>query len=471
MYCNECGAQVKDDAKFCAKCGAGQIAAPEKLSPAQNPYEGPPPSQTTITLEPVAPAKKPAIAKIVSIVAAAVVILGVGAAGFLFIPKLFAGSKPKADNCLAVMLDAIENAGSLSSFEYKITASQGDEGKFALSGFLALGKDLQNSILEIKADIEDDSSRMDGRAVFHNGFFGVYSRSVSEYWGDEELYEYVNIQDILGNFYDMLSQMGVDIEELGVDANNFIKNGRINYGEFERIGKKISENSSDYLDGFGGLEDFGDFGIEGDLDISEYLGKLPAIGEELNKMFEKFLYVECEKEAVLGEFVSGPEISKENGSTTYKYSVNPIKLIKALMKYIIESVPKYPEISALLEDLAGAQKMTLDEFLNFASYSLRNALEEISDEENEIKFTVTVSKNRILEKLAVSFDMKTYDWEYDVSSGEYGLVDGVASFSFTIALSGHDSVKPDAGEIESFMKKAEKNADNRGDGYGDYDLQ
>lgn len=472
MYCPECGAKLADNVKFCAKCGAEQTQTQTK-APAQDTQTQQPQAQMpqvqmqpqmqmqtqTITLEPVTPVKKPALVKIISIVAAAVVVLGLGAAGFIFLPRLLGGSKPNANNCIAVTLDALENMAELSGFTYDIKINDGN-GEYGANGYLSLGKDLYSSLFEFKIDSEDDYASTKGRAVFYNGFLGVYDHSVYPQWDEEyESYQYIDVKEILEEIFDMASEAGANLKELGIDINNFVKDGRFNVDEFNRIGEKVSKNASDY---FGAIEDsgaLGDFETE-DFDISKYLDKLPAIQKELGKLFENFLYVECEKETFLGGFVSGPEISKAGDSTTYKYSVNPVKLAQVLSKYIIDNIARYPECSALLEDFADSQKMTLDELLSFVSYSLRTALEEMGDGENEIRFSLTVSKKRLLEKFSVSFDIINYDWDYNSQTDEYSLVEKPVTVSVAIKLSDHNNVKPDKNEIESFMKKAEQNADN-----------
>lgn len=458
MYCPECGAQVAENVKFCPKCGAEQkqTKEPAQDTPAQT---QPQPQTQTITLEPVTPVKKPALAKIISIVAAAAVVLGLGAAGFIFLPKLLAGSKSKANNCVAVTLDALGNMADLSGFAYDIKINDGN-GEYGADGCLSLGKDLYSSIFELKIDVGDEDSRTQGRAVFYGGAFGVYTHETYGEWDEDyEYYEYMDVKQALGEIFDMTSEAGVDLREMGIDVNNFVKDGRFNLAEFNKINEKISKNASDY---FGAIEDSGaiaDFETD-DLDISKYLDKLPAIQKELNKMFENFLYVECEKEAFLREFVSGPDVSKDKDSTTYKYSLNPVKLAHTLSKYIIDNIAGYPECSALLEDIAGSQKMTLDEFLSFLSYGLRNSLEEMGEVGNEINFFVTVSKDRFLEKLSVSFDMNSYDWDYNAQTDEYNMQEKTVTVSFGITLSEQNKVKPDISEIESFMKKAENSAGN-----------
>ena len=447
MYCTECGTQLDDNAKFCTKCGADQTkaAAPAAAVPA-------PVQSQSITLEPIAPARKPAALKIVSIVAAAAIALGLGVAGFIFIPKLLAGSRPKANNCVAVTLDAIENIAGLSSFEYKIEVDGGEEN-FAISGYLSLGKDLYDSAFELRADSGDDSYRSETRALFHGGHLGTYSSSFYDDWGDYESYEYMAVEELLEGVFDMLSEMGIDVDAIGFDMRNLVKNGRFNNDEFNKISEKLSDlfdpsTLSDLLDDFG-ADEFAD-----DLDISKYLDKLPKIGEELNKMVEGFFYVACEKEAFLSEFVSGLDVAKNKDSTTYKFAVNPSKLAGSLTKYIIDNVTKYPEISGLLEEIADSRKMTLDEFLSFASYNMRVAFEEMGDA-GDIRFSLTVSKDRLPENLTVSFD--TESWDYDYSTGEYKT--SALTVSVRITLSNHNKVKPDLDEIENFMAIANKNAD------------
>ena len=445
MYCPECGAELQETAKFCDKCGTDQRKTAENTQMQ---------TQTTITLEPVSPVRKPAAVKLISIIVAVAAVLCIGAAGFIFLPKILSGSKPKADNCLAVSLDAIENMAELSSFEYEIAVNDGYEA-FGMGGFLSLGKDLYSSVFEMTIDQEQTK----GRALFYGGFFGVYSHSTYDDWDDYESYEYIDVKSILDEIFDMASGMGVDVGEIGIDINNFVKDGRFNFDEFNKINEKMSHNASDYIG------DLDDFGIEGDFDISGYLDKLPELSKELNKIFENFLYVACEKEAFLGEFVSDIDIKKEGSSTTYNYTVSLTKLAKTLTQYMIDNVPKYPELSALLEDIAASRKMTLDELLSFISYTMRNALEDTSDgndffEFDEIKFSVTVSKDRLLEKFAISFDVTIYDWEYDGITGEYTSTEKLSTVLFEITLSEHNKVKADMAEIESFMKKAKENAYN-----------
>ena len=473
MFCPECGTQLRDNAKFCNSCGAEQkkaaaeetqtqIAQPVNLYAPTQAAQAPQTMQPmqpvqSITLEPVRPVKKPAAAKIVSIAVAIALVLGLGVAAFIFVPRFLSGSKPKADNCVAVTLNALENMGDMSSVRYSVAVD--DDGEvYEVNGYLSLGKDLYSSVFEVGVDFEDDYYRTVGRAVFHGGFLGISTHSIGDDWDNMD-YEYIDVKEILDSLFGMASEVGVDVDELGIDVNNFVKNGRINYDEFKKINDKIQKDASKYL---GDIEmpDFGgDF--EGDFDISRYYDKLPALSKELNKMVENFLYVECEKAAFLGEFVSGPSISKEGGSTTYKYAINPVKMTKTLAQYMVDSISKtskYPELSAVLGEIADAQKMTLDELLSFMSYGLRNALEEMVEEDGgEIRVSVTLSKNRLPEKITVSFETESYDWDYDGITDEWTLNTKTVTVSVTLTLSDHNSVKPDLGEIGSFMKKAEEN--------------
>ena len=471
MYCSECGTKLDEGTKFCGSCGAKQqqqaatevrdntVMQSHNVTDAVN-------TANTVTVETIKPKKKSPLIKIVSVFALVAIVITGGVIGAMNFPKILGLFSKQPSNSLAVTANSIVNLSDLSYFDYKITVTTGDEYSMTIKGFLALGKDLYSSVLNLELDQTDIYFNNKVKAFFYDGDIGGYSKSVyseESFFGASEYeeYEYMAKDDIIDELIMALESMGIDPEELNIDFNKFVKNGKFNGEEFKRIGDELSKNPLNYLAdiiSFVQVSDFADENISGlGLSTDEYLKNLEKLIAEINALTQKFL-LECEKEEFINQFISNDETVKEGGSTTYNYTLNVFKFANTFVKYIIESVDKKtcPEIYRVLEKLADEAKMeNIDELLTLASYSARTAIDDISTSlsdgfNGKIKFSLTVSKSKQLEKLSVSANVMD------------------ENISFKLSIENRNKVNPEISEIKAFMKKAEENNEDY-KVYDDYD--
>ena len=498
MYCSNCGIKFEDDGKFCSECGnprkkaeietqetekiekieiteeiqevheteevQGQNnKAVENIPDVFNNLNNSGDAQSfdnandsnisniqmqSVNLEPVTPKKRPVFAKIISGAAILAVLAAAVVIGVINIPKLF---KPHANNCVTVTLESISSISGLSSFDYKVDFNDG-EYDYHAEGYYKLGKDYYDSIFELNTYYNDEYSETTGKAVFHKGSLGIYSIESYGEWDDEpyEYYEYIDSEMITDALFESLRAMGIDISENDIDINKFIKDGKFNIVEINRLAEIIDEkmsksNPDDY--GYGGL--------------SDYLQNTEKMAKEISKLAQNFLYVQCEKKDVLNEFATNLDISKNGELTTYNYTIKISKLINSFVKYLIKSVPEYPELSNALTKFANDSEMSLAEFLNAMAEELTYELENVIDDEtDEIKISLTVTKKRVLEKLSVSFNTISYDYIYGTSFDDYEITEKTVTVSFEITLDNHNKVTADLDKADSFLKKAKEKAES-----------
>ena len=439
MFCPECGTNLEENVKFCVKCGTSMKQKPsneqtqttsnisndyyattENTGPGvyniSNNYDNPYAQAGGAMLQPVQPKKKPAGLKIVSALVVVALVIGLGVGGFFLIPKLL---MPRANNCVAVTMESFVNMSNVSSFDYKLTVSANGE-KADAKGYLYLGKDLYSSVFNLEMNMPYDEFL---KVMVYDGCFGgrMYDND------DWESYEYIGREEILDDIDSALSSMNMD--DLKIDFNKFVKDGKINTEEIKRIYDEVSKNAKDYVE----ESDYSQF--------SDYVKNPDKLNAEAAKLFRDFLFVECEKEEFLNKFVSGLNVTSGNGgSKTYDYTIKLSQLMTTFAKYFIDSIDKYPEIKTTLKNLAEDQDMDLDEFFDEALDSLDDMAKSMSEDgSDKIKVSVTVTKNRQLQSLSVSFK----------SFGD--------TVSIKLTLENLNKVKPDLDAVKKFLKKAEDN--------------
>ena len=464
MYCKKCGSQIDNDSVFCPKCGANQTTSlatketDEKMNGeqvnSQNIYsntdseestafvKGEPNNENHETKIQKKKRKKILIPAIAISLVVAFAIVGYATSFFGLFPALHAKTP------VGLTLKSINAMERLSSAEFDLSVNHGGL-RGSVSGYFVLGKDLKNSVLDIQKNAGS------GRAVYHQGNYGVSSLDNDEYaYGYESgIDNYVVIlfpdkaflpegydNSLLLEDYENLLKYGesqinnaedanekryyqqqLDIwQSNAVVINDLVQNKTLNTTRIQKIIEKIFEGQTNYT-----------------LKISDKVTK------EAEELINDFVFIECEKESVYSKFIYDFNKSKSGNLNRYTFSLDASNFTVAFLEYFRNCLIDFPELERALDNYI--KSVNSDNFFNtkgFIAYAIReirNNLDE-APKISDIYVSMEIDKKNLLHL----FEASLFDKYYGINS------------SISLQIKNHNKVKPDLDSINSFLDEAEK---------------
>jgi hypothetical protein len=454
MFCNNCGKEFKDDAKFCSNCGA-QSAANVQPEPIQQESV----RQDTIQQEAqtaenpspggfdYVPRKKSSGGKILfSLVAvlAAVALIAAGAvtSGFgLFVSNAKNTKALKAKNPVALAYEGINGISLLNSFGFDLDMTDSFASKSNFEGYIKHGKTVEDTVFYVKLTIDGEkreAALYNGNIYFEEDKDEFYFFSLSKLfenareslddeidWIEDSYYYSAEQKRAMIKMYETYKEM------LSIDyINKYLGSGKIDRE------KLVDSLYSDIL-----TPDL--FSTMGEDVPSEYFTS-GAI-RQLSELAEAFIHEGLSDESVSDDVVPSIEKSKERGITTYNCEIDFYEAVKESLTYLADNYDKYKELKSSAEGLIKDSQYS-DEIsaeLDLPNLSVETvitalrdmALGELSDIDlDNAEFTVAVDNKGFLRELG---------FEYDI-------------IDFSLEITDPNEVKPDLKKLQSIAKDAEE---------------
>ncbi|MDR1642732.1 MAG: zinc-ribbon domain-containing protein [Clostridiales bacterium] len=381
MFCEKCGTELKDGAKFCAKCGAVQNGGPNASTPLPIGEQTNAPKNVVRPYSQKAPWKKAIIPIIIACLAIALIIFGItrcssdssgSSSGFSLIPK-------KASNPLAVTYDSLKNILKMHSFEYKASMSTMYNVSVEAEGYVSYGNSLDELI--VLANLKSTAFIGSARQVL--GIYGGYAFTYDESRNTTEVNALEDAYEDVTDDYDEYTE--------DFDINDIFKNKSLNLSEYgSSIKRSLIKAANDQLS-------------ENDIDIEIEMYHIDA----MLKIFDNFFYKAMNDEEVQSNVLKNIKSSKKDNLTTYDYDVDLQDFIKEFYTYVLDEIEKDKKLMELqeqLEDISDDEVINYEAILKMARDSLLSEL--ASSELNIIKLSVTVDKSKNLRELEIDSNME-----------------------------------------------------------------
>lgn len=370
MYCENCGQKIESGGLFCPSCGTKQDFTAATTE-----------SGTAITST---KQKKKRIAPVLIAVAliAAIAITSIATKGFGVLSR-------SKSNPIAATFDGITGLLGLKSFEAEFDITENGD-RLNGSGTVVLGKSLGDVEIYANADFDGEEITF---AIKDEEF--LYLEEKGGYVtdaGEERL-------------MDMMDETFIDL------LNPFLSSI---YGNFD-LEKAIKTLAEDAYNSFKlSYEEYSDH----DLQLPEYKTEW---GNEFWKLLNNFLYHELNKEEILDDVLTSYETSKKGGDTSYTFTINLKKAVRALENYLLTALDADKNLQTIEADFESLIN-EFDEFANVeeAIKGISSAIiEEITYGEIENVDVYALLNDGVLQELKMEFGSQENSFRASIKTSKH----------------------------------------------------